>query len=300
LIGILLGLAGAAGFGANSVLVRAGLPGVRMSVGQLMSLASSLVVVAGAAVFVDWSGVAGINPSTLAWFSMTGLVAFALGRRMDFEGIQRAGAARAAPIVAASPIFAIFFAVVFTAETVTVPLMAGVLLIVGGIAVVISSDPMIGRGQRGRVTEDGLRPWLGYGFALVAGMSYGLNNVLIRQGLRGFPHPLTGASIALASATLLLLLLSWSKLRDNARDRGRGLITLIVAGLASGIGVACSYLALSVAPVSVVSPLLATFPLWTLLGVRFFLARKEKVTWQMMAGAATVVIGVSVIAVTRI
>jgi drug/metabolite transporter, DME family len=293
-----MALAAAAGFGSGSVLVRAGLPGVRMSIGLLVSLASSLGVVAGAALVLQYQSLASITPATVAWFAMTGLLAFAVGRRMDFEGIKRIGAARGASIVAASPLFAIFFAIVLTGETVSLPQLAGVLMIVGGVTLVMSSDPTISHGQSTDVAAGG-RSWWGYCFSLTAGLAYGLNNVLIKLGLRDFHYPLVTAAIAIASGTLVLLLLSSSQLRDNTTDRKKGLLVLVFAGVASGIGVACSYLALDAAPVSVVAPVTASFPLWTILGVRLFLMRHESITRRMVVGAISVVLGVSVVAVMR-
>jgi drug/metabolite transporter, DME family len=308
-VGIILALIAAGGWGAGAVLTRVGISGVRISIGVLVSLAASLTVIACAAAVLDWPGMEALSPSTLGWFAMTGLVGYPLGRQLNFRSISFIGAARATPIMSSSPLFAILFAVIFTGEIVTIPQIAGALMIVAGLAVVVSSDPAVsgGRANSGGGAGAGNRTgpritraqYLGYGFALAAGVAYGLNNVLIKQGLNAYKHPLWGASIALTSGTLMLLFISLPALRNIAADRRRGLLVLLAAGVSSAVGVACSYTALSLAPVSVVSPVTATFPLWTLLGVRLFLARSERVSWLMVIGAALVVAGVSVIAVTK-
>jgi drug/metabolite transporter (DMT)-like permease len=266
-------------------------------VGVLVSLAASLAVIACAAVVLDWPGLAVLGSDNLVWFAMTGLVGYPLGRQLNFRSINFIGAARATPIMSSSPLFAILFAVIFTGEQVSLAQIAGALMIVTGLAVVMSSDASpVGVPT---VSGSGRVKWLGYGFALAAGVAYGLNNVLIKQGLIAFKHPLWGASIALTSGMLVLLVISIPQLINISTDRPRGLLILVLAGVSSAIGVACSYSALNLAPVSVVSPVTATFPLWTLLGVRMFLARNESVTWRMALGAALVVAGVSIIAVNK-
>jgi DME family drug/metabolite transporter len=304
MIGTALALIAAAGWGAGAVLTRVGISGVRISVGVLVSLAASLAVIAAAAAALDWPGIAILTPAIVGWFAMTGLVGYPLGRQLNFRSISYIGAARATPIMSSSPLFAILFAVLFTGEVVTLPQVGGALMIVAGLAVVMSSDGS----QKGRRKPDAVTleksvvtrdQWMGYGFAVAAGVAYGLNNVLIKQGLKTFEHPLWAASIALTSGTLVLLLITSPYLRNIAADRARGLVVLIGAGMASAIGVACSYSALNLAPVSVVSPITATFPLWTLLGVRLFLARDERVTMRMVLGAVLVVAGVSVVAITK-
>jgi drug/metabolite transporter, DME family len=303
MLGIALALIAAAGWGAGAVLTRVGISGVRISVGVLVSLAASLAVIASAAVVLDWPGLGILTPAIAGWFAMTGLVGYPLGRQLNFRSINYIGAARATPIMSSSPLFAILFAVLFTGEVVTLPQAGGALMIVAGLAVVMSSNS--GGRNIGKAAVAPVKPgvtreqWLGYGFAIAAGVAYGLNNVLIKQGLKTFEHPLWAASIALTSGTLVLLLISLPYLRNIAAGRQRGLVVLVGAGMASAIGVACSYSALNLAPVSVVSPITATFPLWTLLGVRLFLARDERVTTRMVLGAVLVVLGVGIVAATK-
>jgi drug/metabolite transporter (DMT)-like permease len=141
--------------------------------------------------------------------------------------------------------------------------------------------------------------WLGYTFALCAGACYGLNNVLVRQGLVGFKYPLLGATIALTMGTIILLLISTPYLRRARATSGSSLLYLVLAGVTSALGVACSYIALSLAPVVVVSPVTATFPLFTLVTSRLLLGQAERITWRVVLGALLVVGGVAVITVSR-
>jgi drug/metabolite transporter (DMT)-like permease len=140
MLGVILALTAAAGWGAGAVLTRMGLKDVPISVGTLVSLVASLVMLFGAALFFNQDGFPLLSPQVVAWFAMTGVVGYPLGRRLNFQAIHHVGAARATPVISASPLFAIAIAAVFTGEQVTLPLLAGAIMVVGGIALVVSSQ----------------------------------------------------------------------------------------------------------------------------------------------------------------
>lgn len=143
---------------------------------------------------------------------------------------------------------------------------------------------------------------IGYGLALAAGMAYGLNAVLIRQTVSAFGAPLVGSSIALAMGVVSLGLLAWitrGGVSEGKRLPRRAIVFLLISGLGSAIGVGSNFVALSLAPVVVVSPITATNPLITILLSRLFLQRSERVNLRVVLGGCLVVGGIGVITLSR-
>lgn len=139
----------------------------------------------------------------------------------------------------------------------------------------------------------------GYLLGLAAMIAYGINALVIREGVQRFGVVLPGLTVALLTGLLTLAPLAWRG-REAARSLPRrGLQLMLVAGLCSAIGIGSFFMALSYAPVSIVSPVSSVYPLVTLLLARLFLQRSERITWQMALGVTSVVAGVGLIALYR-
>jgi uncharacterized membrane protein len=81
---------------------------------------------------------------------------------------------------------------------------------------------------------------------------------------------------------------------DASIDR-RGVFWFMVVGICNGLGMLAMYAALNRGQVSVVSPLVATYPLFTLALSAIFL-REEKFGLRVLLGVALTVAGVVVLA----
>lgn len=138
----------------------------------------------------------------------------------------------------------------------------------------------------------------GYLFALAAGASYGVAQVLTRHGVSTYASPLIGACISMFFGTLGVALLNARDFRTTLRSDGlgRGIFLFTLAGLTGSGGVVLHYIALSQAPVVVVSPVLGVNPLVTLLCAAFFLRGLEHISLRLVAGSLLVVAGVVCIA----
>ena len=65
----------------------------------------------------------------------------------------------------------------------------------------------------------------------------------------------------------------------------------LLAGTLETLGILLVIVALSVGHVVVVSPIVATSPLWIVLGTWLFLRDVERLNWRTVAGAVAVVSG---------
>jgi len=141
---------------------------------------------------------------------------------------------------------------------------------------------------------------IGRAFAVGAAVAYGITSVLVRRGVAELAPPLAGATIALLSGTLILAIMGMRSPESNLRQKKRAVGLLLIAGVASGIGIVASFFALSIAPVVIVSPLQGINPLFALLWSYLFLGQLKRITPRMIPGTFLVIAGATLITIGRV
>ncbi len=132
---------------------------------------------------------------------------------------------------------------------------------------------------------------VGRAFAGGAALAFATSSVLIRKGLGTLAPPLVGAAIAILSGTLVLAIMVTRNLEKNLRQKKRGVGFLLLTGVCYGLGMAATYLSLSLAPVVMVAPIISSSPLFTLLLAHLFLGGLESITPRLVLGTVLVVAG---------
>ena len=69
-----------------------------------------------------------------------------------------------------------------------------------------------------------------------------------------------------------------------------------VSGLSTTVSIVAQLFAVQRADVVIVAPIMATFPLWTLLLSHIFISRLEEITLRLIIGAVVTVAGVVAVA----
>ena len=138
MFGILLGLTSALGFGTSAIFARLGLQHMRPTTGTLVSLIVGSVVTLTLAFAFHSNEIVGLAGIAFLWFLLAGVVNFPLGRLLNFTGVSLVGVSKASPIVGSSPLFATILAVTIGGESISLPILAGTLSIVGGLGLILS------------------------------------------------------------------------------------------------------------------------------------------------------------------
>ncbi|MCI0771494.1 MAG: DMT family transporter [Chloroflexi bacterium] len=138
MLGVLLSLAAALGFGGSAVLARVGLQYVSPVTGTLVSLLVGIVITTTLALVLHFDEIWALTAIAFGWFLLVGVLNYPLGRLLNFNSVSKIGVARATPVVGASPLFAAALAVTIGGETMTWTIFVGTLAIVGGIALIVS------------------------------------------------------------------------------------------------------------------------------------------------------------------
>lgn len=306
-------------FGSGMVLARVGLVHVPPGAGNFLSLVVGWALVASVTVILHPDALFGVSLGAFGWLAMIGVVNFPVGRFMNFASIKHLGVLRANPILAMAPVVSAFEGAVFLGERVNWRIGAGTALAVSGVIIVVYAEVTargggVSAGPR-PVTADGRAPGLGerrpllFGYlaAASAAVAYGTVPVLGRIAVTGEAGnvPLIGRfaaeapTLPLVSATYTMLvgfivmgLFAAPSVPTALRAPRRALAFVAMGGLAMSTGVSLLYLALSLAPVVVVSPVFALNAFVALVLAHFFLQRLERVTPPLVIGTVLVVAGV--------
>lgn len=138
MVGVLLALCAAAGFGATAFFARLSIQHVRPTTGVIVSL-----IVGAAATSVFAVAMDGANLLSLGWIAfalifLAGIASFVCGRLFNFISVSKIGVSKSSPVVGASPLFAVTMAVLIAGETPNLLIITGAAAIVVGVAVVVS------------------------------------------------------------------------------------------------------------------------------------------------------------------
>lgn len=220
-------------------------------------------------------------------FAAAGVTGTLLGRVFYFTSISRIGSSRTEPIKATQPLHATAIAVVLFGERVTGPHLAGIVLIVLGVAVV-SWEASRSDDASGIESARALIP------GLAAAVFFGIEPNLAKLGLGESDALVSGVMLRIVVAAAAFVTYLW--LRGSFPSPGRlwrpSSRWYVAAGVANTSFLLSYYAALQVAPVSLVVPIVQTSPLVVMaVSLLFLPTRLERVTWRLGAGASIVVVG---------
>lgn len=292
MITVVLSLLSAVGLATTAVMSRIGMQGVHRVNATGVSLVVGFLLTLLVALAVAHREFTSIPMALLPWVLVFGFVHFAIGRSAGIMSIDIIGASRASLFVLVQSPFASLVAIVFTGESLGPLVAVGTAAVV--VALVLVSGDSLTQGWR---TDR--RYLLGCLTALFSGTATGVGIVLSKQAVAVYDSPLVVSSLSLLAAMLFVVpVVAVAAARYptvRAFDRkSMGLIAL------SGVGTALAgtgqFFAVQHGDVVVVAPIIATFPLWTLLMSHIFNARLEQITLRLVVGALFAVAGVIIVA----
>lgn len=263
MLGGLLALCSAATFALNNTLARRG-----VLTGTVLQ-ALSISVPIGVPIFLvavlatgSLGHVAGFSWNSILWLSLAGLVHFVWGRYCNYRAVKAIGSNLAGPIQESSTLVALGLAVGLLGETLTPVKVFGIVLVLLGPAVAVEL------GSRKRREAEGAGPGSprftpayaeGYLFAALSATGYGTSPVFVRLGLdgAGIRASLAGGLVSYVAATLVVVcvLAATGSLRHARFASPETAKWFGLAGFFVGVSQVLRYMALAVAPVTVVAPI---------------------------------------------
>ena len=272
MLGGLLALCAAATFGLNNASARKGL--ISGSVIQAVAVSVPIgipIFIVATLVAGSFGAVFGFAGEPLLYLSLAGVLHFVVSRYCAYRAIRAMGSNLAGPVQELSMLVSLTLAVTVLGEHLSLLKIAGIALVMAGPALIASGGRAAVRKRAQKDAEDaasGRAPPVsrfvpayaeGYTFAFLSCFGYGVSPVLVRSALEdaSLGTSIAGGLISHIAATiviLLLLLLPGNIANVKSLNRGTGR-WFALAGFLVSTSHMMRYMALSIVPVTVVSPI---------------------------------------------
>jgi drug/metabolite transporter (DMT)-like permease len=257
-LGGLLALLAAVTFAINNAVARRGVLSGTVIQALAISVPIGVPILFVAAVLVAGIGVFGsFSLVSILWLAAAGIVHFVMGRYCNYRGAKAIGANLVGPLQDLSIFYSMIMAVALLGEKLSILKLIGFGLVMLGPGVALRS----GKRKAPPRKSSAFTPVYaeGYVFAFLSGLCYGTSPILVRQGLT---HREIGVSIAAscisyvgASLVIGLVLIAVGGGRELRRLQPANAGWFTAAGVLVALSQMTRYMALAVAPVTVVAPI---------------------------------------------
>lgn len=279
MIGALLAVVSALTFALNSATSRRGV--LTGSVAQGMAITVPL----GTLIFLITAAAVGYLPAlaefpvtSLAYFSAAGILHFVLGRYCNLRATKAMGAVLVGTIVEAGLVWTILLAVIALGEPLTPLRILGIALIVYGPTLALRK----GRASPVKDKPAEFQPNYLEGtiFAVLCALAFGTSPILVRAAMpgdAGIAGGLLGGLISYAAATVVTsMVLLWpGQLRHVMASDRTATNWFAASGVLLCISQMARYMALAIAPVTIVTPIQRTAIIFRLIFSRLINPRHE-------------------------
>ncbi|MBI2535080.1 MAG: EamA family transporter [Deltaproteobacteria bacterium] len=275
-------------WGIGPLLLKRGLKYADVSTATLVEQHVSVFLLVGLAIY--YGEIGQVDPSSRAFwaFFLAGAIGASFGKVFYYRGIDLVGASKATSVKNGSPLLTVILAVLFLGEEMSWLIVAGVTLIVVGIAVLsqAQTSPAAGTGRFEYLL-----------FPLIAAFCFGINPIFKKIGISAAGLPVLGALVTQTTALLCMLAFGRFMGLKVKRERVplRGLLFFALSGITEAVGSLCTFFALIYGPAALLSPIWRISPLVTFALARFTLKGIEVVTLRDGVAASLIVAGVFVL-----
>ena len=279
---VLISLASAFCFAFALNLTHLGLKALPAMAGARISVPTTAVIFLAISVWtVDWHG---WTTESAIIFAVAGLFHPITVTLLTFAANRVIGPNLTGALGNLTPIFAVVVAIFLLDETPTLLQAVGIGTVCAGVALLFS-----GRRQGGRAL-----PLWAFALPILGALVRGFVQPLVKFGMLDWASPFAAVTIGYAVSALVILTLTGFGRTRMPLPTLNDLRWFVPIGIFNGAAVLLLYMALSQGPVAVVAPLVASYPLmtivlsWPMIGAR-------AVTLPMAAGTVITVIGVAVV-----
>lgn len=244
-------------FSSANIAINRGYDGKTRSAGVFLSIIITFLlsgaIWACAGVRDGWVP---IDRTAVAWFALAGLLTMFFGRVFVYQSIQYLGAVRASAIKRLNPFFSVLLGVTLLGESVSGPMLLGMVLICTSFGVLIHQSLK----EAPEAYRHGIRHSrfdriinLGYLYGPISAFAYAAGYVARKQGLLILPDAALGTMIGALTGMFVYIVVS--RFIRSYRDDLWNTFTvfnpwLLAAGIFSSAGQLCYFVALTYTSIS--------------------------------------------------
>jgi uncharacterized membrane protein len=197
---------------------------------------------------------------SLGLLALAGIIHFAWARHCNYRATKAMGANLVAPVQQYSLVITLLLAILWLGESLTLLRIIGIVLVVVGPSLTLRGGKSLAVAAESKPTER-YQPNLaeGYFYALLSALGFGISPILIAMAFKekGIALGIAGGFVSYVAATLaiavpLLAPSQWRSFKSLDRESAKW---FIISGISVGLSQMTRYMALAVAPVSVVTPI---------------------------------------------
>jgi len=223
----------------------------------------------------------GFSIGAALWFALVGLFFPALVTLLTFRSNEQLGPTVTSAVSGTAPLFALLAAGLIIGERVPARAAVAALAIVAGVGV-LSWKP--------RAPQPGFGGW-SLLWPISGAALRGLAQVGAKAGLLLWPSAFAAGLIGYLVSSATVIGVNRLGRQERLRPARASIAWFALTGILNGGAVLLMYAALSIAPVSMVAPVVATYPLVTAL-LSAAVLREEALTLRVAIGAFITVAGV--------
>ncbi len=271
----------------NSIFLKKGMRTGNPTTAMLFSLSITWVLLGGLSLIFARN--TEVTEAGILIYLLIGSFAPLVVRYFTYKGINLLGASRSTPIRSFTPIFAYFIAVLFLKEDFNPPVFAGTILIIIG-AFTLSKK------KKNKPDLDSKINSRHYLYPFIAAVLSGAAANLRKYGFNFLESPILAAFFTASSALFLFTISLFIFKKMHLIQINKNSIKYFgLASSGTAITVLLTLFSLKHAKVTLVAPLFATIPLFTLILSILFLKKEEKITSKIIVGTLIMFAGVQLV-----
>lgn len=267
-------------FGLSLNLAQLGLRHLPVALGSMISIPTAATMFwLSAPLTADFSGWR--NDAALL-FACVGLFYPAAVTILTFEGTRFLGPNVTAALGNLAPVVAVAAGLFWLGETLGARQLAGIAVLVAGVTLLTTN----------RNWGETAWPLWALAFPLTASLLRGLAQPLLKIGFGWWPNPRVATLLCYASsATVVIVVGLLRKKASAARFTPKGVAWFMLVGVGNGLATWLGIEAVARGPVSLVTPVVASYPLFTL-AIGSLVLRRVQVSREQRIGVALAAAGV--------
>ena len=262
-------------FGIALVTGRLGLRSLDARSGAAISIPTATVILVLLAPFRF--DAAGFSLTAALLFAAVGVFFPAVVTLLTFRANEALGPTVTGAVSGTAPLFALVAASLILGERVPAQAALASVTVVFGIVLL--------SWKKGSTTHFDLAS---LAWPISGALLRGLAQAVAKAGLLLWPNPFMASLIGYLISTVVVVSADRWAGRERTRADPSGILWFAITGILNGSAVLLMYAALGIAPVALVAPVVASYPLITALASALFL-RTDTLTPRMLAGAIMIV-----------